>query len=79
MAKNNSPEGSGDSTQFHVELGPHDLTDEEISGLTNDITRSIVDAVHRSARTEEAKRREPYVKITFVKQTGGPYQRAIHP
>lgn len=79
MAIDQSSEGSGASTQFHVELGPHDLTEEEITGLSNDITRSIVDAVQRSARTAGPRPREPYVKITFVKQTGGPYQRAIAP
>jgi len=75
-----SSEGSADH-QFSIELGPHDLTDSEISNLGNEITKTIVDAVQKSASAAETRRREPFVKILYVKATHvkSPYAKTIQP
>jgi ribosomal protein L1 len=66
MATKKKSTSSEGSSQFSIELGPHDLTDEEISTIGNEITKTIVDAVQRRATEAVA---EFYVKILYVKQT----------
>ncbi len=68
MATKKESTSSEGSSQFSVELGPHDLSDEEINNLGNEITKAIVGAVQRSASAAKAVPREPYVKILHVKQ-----------
>ena len=66
MATKKGSTPSEGSSQFSIELGPHDLTDDEISNIGNEITKTVVDAVQRSATEAVA---EVYVKILYVKQT----------
>jgi hypothetical protein len=60
-------EASDDVSHFSIELGPHELTDAEISNLGNEITKSIVNAVQKSPSVTKKKKGEPYVKVLYVK------------
>jgi ribosomal protein L1 len=70
MATKKESTSSEGSSQFSIELGPHDLTDEEITNIGNEITKAVVDAVQRSAKAAEV-----YVKILYVKQT---HSKVVH-
>jgi hypothetical protein len=67
MAKKESTSSEG-SSQFSIDLGPHDLTDDEISNLGNEITKTIVEAVQRSASAAKPAPPEPFIKVLHVKQ-----------
>jgi hypothetical protein len=55
-------------TQFVVDLGEVELTDDEVSAVQNEITRIALDMARRKAEPA-AKKKEPYVKILHVKTT----------
>jgi len=52
--------------EFSVDLGPPDLSDEEIESVGNAITKAILGSAGK--RSVSSKRKgEPYVKIIFGK------------
>jgi hypothetical protein len=57
------------SMQFTIDLGKARLTEEELSGLHHQITKSAVEAVRKSGVGGKG---EPYVKILHVKSVPNP-------
>jgi hypothetical protein len=55
--------------QFTLDLGAMELTDDEVNALQNQITRLAVEFMRqeRAIAPVPDRRREPYVKIIFVK------------
>ncbi|HXN88966.1 MAG TPA: hypothetical protein VN890_06400 [Methylocella sp.] len=66
-----SPPDTSAATQFTVDLGQIDLTDEEVNSLQNQITKLAAEFALTKADPAARPKKEPFVKITFV--------RAIHP
>jgi hypothetical protein len=64
-------------SKFSIELGPMDLSDEEINSIRNEITKSLVNKVRKKGGVSSKERREPYVKITFGKAIPHPFSKAI--
>ncbi|HWT05632.1 MAG TPA: hypothetical protein VN224_07735 [Xanthomonadales bacterium] len=66
-----SPSESVAGTQFTIDLSEVELTHEEVSALHNKITKIAVETVQEQRRaagdTARPRRREPYVRIIFVK------------
>jgi hypothetical protein len=59
---------AGAGVQFTVDLDQIELTDEECAAFQNAITKLAVEYVQKHSDTVTARvRREPYVKIIFVK------------
>ena len=79
MADEKSPSPS--QSKFTIELGPMDLTDEEVSSISNNIAKEIVDKVHKNrASSKREIGGEPYVQAIFGKllhQRGAHYDRTI--
>ena len=62
----NEPEG----TQFIVDLGQVELTDDEVDAVQNQITKVALEfARQKNAPAAKRKPKEPYVKILHVKTT----------
>ena len=68
MAKKPPAPSETDATQFTVDIGQMELTDEEVNAFQNEITKLAVDWVKQKGSARRKK--EPFVKIIFV--------RAIH-
>ena len=79
MADEKSPSTS--QTKFTVELGPMDLTAEEVSSISNNIAKEIVDKVHKNRAVSKREiSGEPYAQFTFGKllhERGAHYDRTI--
>lgn len=59
---------AGAGVQFTVDLDQIELTEEECAAFQNAITKLAVEYVQKHSDTAPARvRREPYVKIIFVK------------
>lgn len=59
---------AGSEVQFSVEIGDVDLSDADMKGIQNQITKAILGSVRqKSTAKSTAKKKEPYVKILFVK------------
>jgi hypothetical protein len=71
MAKPPSPPSNEtEGTQFIVDLGQVELTDEEVDAVQNQITKVALEfALKNRASVTKAKPREPYVKVLHVKTT----------
>ena len=74
-----TPSAEDDGVRFTVDLREIELTDEEVNSLQNQITKLAAEAVRQKGSDENAPGtgdvagrrrppREPYVRITFVKQ-----------
>jgi hypothetical protein len=61
-------DNTGAGVQFTVDLDQIELTDEECNAFQNEITKLTVEYVQKHSDGATSRvRREPYVKITFVK------------
>jgi hypothetical protein len=59
---------TGAGVQFTVDLDQIELTNEECAAFQNEITKLAVEYVQKRSDSATAQvRREPYVKIIFVK------------
>jgi hypothetical protein len=67
MAKKSSPDDP-EGTQFIVDLGQVELTDDEVEAVQNKITKVALEFA-RKRRAPAASRKEPYVRILHVKTT----------
>jgi hypothetical protein len=68
MAKPTPPAVGIEASQFSVDLSEIELTDEELTALQNQITRLVFDSV-RNKVTAAGRKKEPYVKIIYVRST----------
>jgi hypothetical protein len=68
MAKARPQSNEAEGTQFVVDLGQIELTDEDVEGVQNEITRVAL-AFARQKNAPAAKKKEPYVRILHVKTT----------
>jgi hypothetical protein len=66
MAKEETTSASGKNS-FTVEIGEIELSEEELKGLGNEITRLAIESLRSKAAASGRILREPYVKIIFVK------------
>lgn len=71
MAKARSlPSNEPEGTQFVVDLGQIELTDDEVDAVQNQITKVALEFARRkNAPAAKRKPKEPYVKILHVKTT----------
>jgi hypothetical protein len=67
MAKTPSPD-EPQGTQFIIDLGQVELTDDEVQAVQNQITKVALEFA-RKKDAPAANRREPYVRILHVKTT----------
>jgi 3'-phosphoadenosine 5'-phosphosulfate sulfotransferase len=71
MAKTLSPPSNeSEGTQFIVDLGRIELTDDEVDAVQNQITKVALEFArkHKDAAAKQTSK-EPYVKILHVKTT----------
>ena len=61
-----SPNDTGAAVKFTVDLEQIALTEDECNAFQNQLTKLAVEYAQKSSSASRA-RREPYVKITFVK------------
>ena len=59
-----SPKGRKTKLQFSVDLGPGDLSDKEIEGVGNAITKAILGSARKKSVSSK-KGRGPFVKIIY--------------
>jgi hypothetical protein len=73
MAKKPLPD-EPEGTQFVVDLGQVQLTDDEVEAVQNQITKVALEFARKKG-APAAKRKEPYVRILHVKTI---HVRSIH-
>ncbi|HEV7909708.1 MAG TPA: hypothetical protein VGP28_01160 [Methylocella sp.] len=63
-----------EKTQFTIDLGEIELTDEEVSNLGNELVKLAIESVRKKSGSA-AILKEPYVRVLHVKAI---HTKAIH-